>query len=147
MCNGYWFSWILSRQAESRMASAYSFFSTHNISSSHCRFLRPPNPTLSVSKTFLHRNHHHTTCIISSLPPTTHSPSPIQLTVNKYLDSVFVFLASVALSVSIFAIDIDSASAFVVTPSRKLQTDELATVRLFQENTPSVVYITNLAAR
>jgi hypothetical protein len=28
-----------------------------------------------------------------------------------------------------------------------LQSDELATVRLFQENTPSVVYITNLAVR
>ena len=34
----------------------------------------------------------------------------------------------------------------VATP-RKLQADELATVRLFQENTPSVVYITNLAVR
>ncbi|KAL5101282.1 hypothetical protein RYX36_005609 [Vicia faba] len=39
------------------------------------------------------------------------------------------------------------ASAFVVTTPRKLQTDELATVRLFQENTPSVVYITNLAVK
>ncbi|KAF5201573.1 Protease do-like 1 protein [Thalictrum thalictroides] len=29
----------------------------------------------------------------------------------------------------------------------KLQSDELATVQLFQENTPSVVYITNLAVR
>jgi hypothetical protein len=28
-----------------------------------------------------------------------------------------------------------------------LQSDELATVRLFQENTPSVVYITNLAVK
>lgn len=35
----------------------------------------------------------------------------------------------------------------MVTAPRKLQNDELATVRLFQENTPSVVYITNLAAR
>lgn len=51
------------------------------------------------------------------------------------------------LSFSLFIVDVDSASAFVVTPPRKLQTDELATVRLFQENTPSVVYITNLAVK
>ncbi|KAK6153063.1 hypothetical protein DH2020_012702 [Rehmannia glutinosa] len=65
---------------------------------------------------------------------------------KKLLDSLFVLCASVALSATLFVADVDSASAFVVTP-RKLQSDELATVRLFQENTPSVVYITNLAAR
>ncbi|CAF2006693.1 hypothetical protein Bca4012_078750 [Brassica carinata] len=56
---------------------------------------------------------------------------------------------SVALSFSLFAVSpaVESAAAFVVTTPRKLQTDELATVRLFQENTPSVVYITNLAVR
>lgn len=56
---------------------------------------------------------------------------------------------SVALSFSLFAASpaVESAAAFVVTTPRKLQTDELATVRLFQENTPSVVYITNLAVR
>lgn len=42
---------------------------------------------------------------------------------------------------------IDDANAYVVTPRRKLQTDELTTVNLFRENTPSVVYITNLAVR
>ncbi|KAL2500050.1 Protease Do-like 1 [Abeliophyllum distichum] len=66
---------------------------------------------------------------------------------KKLLDSFFVVCTSVALSVSLFVADVDSASAFVVTTPRKLQTDELATVRLFQENTPSVVYITNLAVR
>lgn len=66
---------------------------------------------------------------------------------KKLVDSVFVLCASVALSATLFVTDIDSASAFVVTTPRKLQNDELATVRLFQENTPSVVYITNLAAR
>ncbi|KAK6128337.1 hypothetical protein DH2020_037924 [Rehmannia glutinosa] len=65
---------------------------------------------------------------------------------KKLVDSLFVLCASVALSATLFVADVDSASAFVVTP-RKLQSDELATVRLFQENTPSVVYITNLAAR
>ncbi|WOK99246.1 protease Do-like 1, chloroplastic [Canna indica] len=62
-------------------------------------------------------------------------------------DSVFAFVASVALSASLILTDVGPASAFVITSPRKLQSDELATVRLFQENTPSVVYITNLAAR
>ncbi|PIN09073.1 Serine protease [Handroanthus impetiginosus] len=66
---------------------------------------------------------------------------------KKLVDSVFVFCASVALSASLFVADVDSASAFVVTTPRKLQSDEVATVRLFQENTPSVVNITNFAAR
>ncbi|XP_058087197.1 protease Do-like 1, chloroplastic isoform X1 [Magnolia sinica] len=67
------------------------------------------------------------------------SPSP--------LESFFVLCTSLALSFSLLVADVDAASAFVVTPPRKLQSDEVATVRLFQENTPSVVYITNLAAR
>ncbi|KAK9925301.1 hypothetical protein M0R45_033629 [Rubus argutus] len=62
-------------------------------------------------------------------------------------DSLLILCTSLALALSLFVADVDSASAFVVTPQRKLQTDELATVQLFQENTPSVVYITNLAAR
>ncbi|KAE8775794.1 protease Do-like 1, chloroplastic [Hordeum vulgare] len=40
--------------------------------------------------------------------------------------------------------DIGRASAFVIATPWKLQADELATVRLFKDNTPSVVYITNL---
>ncbi|XP_030953956.1 protease Do-like 1, chloroplastic [Quercus lobata] len=63
------------------------------------------------------------------------------------LDSLLLLCASLALSISLFVGDVDSASAFVVSTPRKLQTDELATVRLFQENTPSVVYITNLAVK
>ncbi|KAK7844218.1 protease Do-like 1, chloroplastic [Quercus suber] len=63
------------------------------------------------------------------------------------LDSLLLLCASLALSISLFVVDVDSASAFVTTTPRKLQTDELATVRLFQENTPSVVYITNLAVK
>ncbi|CAK9154295.1 unnamed protein product [Ilex paraguariensis] len=66
---------------------------------------------------------------------------------HKLFDSFLVLCTSVALSFSLFVTDVDPASAFVVTTPRKLQTDELATVRLFQENTPSVVYITNLAAK
>ncbi|XP_022873427.1 protease Do-like 1, chloroplastic [Olea europaea var. sylvestris] len=66
---------------------------------------------------------------------------------KKLLDSCFVVCTSVALSVCLFVADVDSASAFVVTTPRKLQTDELATVRLFQENTPSVVNVINLASR
>lgn len=66
---------------------------------------------------------------------------------RKLMDSIFVACTSVALSFSLYITDVDPASAFVVTSPRKLDTDELATVRLFQENTPSVVYITNLASR
>ncbi|KAL6994346.1 Protease Do-like 1, chloroplastic [Sarracenia purpurea var. burkii] len=66
---------------------------------------------------------------------------------SSALDSLFVLCASVTLSFALFFADVDSALAFVVNPPRKLQSDELATVRLFQENTPSVVYITNLAVR
>jgi hypothetical protein len=57
--------------------------------------------------------------------------------------SLVVALASAALILG----DPGSASAFVVATPRKLQADELATVRLFKDNTPSVVYITNLAVR
>lgn len=40
-----------------------------------------------------------------------------------------------------------SAEGLVMGPPRKLQADEEATVQLFRESTPSVVYITNLAVR
>ncbi|XP_042387268.1 protease Do-like 1, chloroplastic [Zingiber officinale] len=66
---------------------------------------------------------------------------------SSAFDCLFAFLTSVALSASLILTDVAPASAFVITSPRKLQSDELATVRLFQENTPSVVYITNLAAR
>lgn len=66
---------------------------------------------------------------------------------QKLLKPLLVATTSLALSFTLFLTDVDSASAFVVTTPRKLQTDELATVRLFQENTPSVVYITNLAVK
>ncbi|KAJ6803291.1 protease Do-like 1, chloroplastic [Iris pallida] len=88
----------------------------------------------------------------SSLPlsPTSTSSSSIVSASNRnssIFDSALVLAASVALSLTLLVSDAGPASAFVVTSPRKLQTDELATVRLFQENTPSVVYITNLAVR
>ncbi|XP_071710452.1 protease Do-like 1, chloroplastic [Rutidosis leptorrhynchoides] len=134
------------------MASAYSFLSTH-ISSPTSTFIprflplnRPQNSTLTLSTTFSSRNL-QSACIVASLRHRNHSPAPESTSVNKLLDSLLVILTSVALSFTVYATDLDSANAFVVTPSKKLQTDELATVRLFQENTPSVVYITNLASR
>ncbi|XP_066381927.1 uncharacterized protein [Miscanthus floridulus] len=57
--------------------------------------------------------------------------------------SLIVALASASLVLG----DAGTTSAFVVSMPRKLQADELATARLFRENTPSVVYITNLAVR
>ncbi|PKU69070.1 protease Do-like 1, chloroplastic [Dendrobium catenatum] len=67
--------------------------------------------------------------------------------ISAAIDSIALVLTSVALSLSLLLVDVDAASAFVVSTPRKLQSDELATVRLFQDNTPSVVYITNLAVR
>ncbi|XVF16416.1 hypothetical protein REPUB_Repub10bG0028900 [Reevesia pubescens] len=101
--------------------------------------LFPPNklslPTLHTlifnpTKINTNNNSEHNKCIISSV-----------------FDPFFLLCTSLALSFSLFVTDVGPASAFVVTTPRKLQSDELATVRLFQENTPSVVYITNLAVR
>lgn len=97
---------------------------------------------------------HHKTQKRSLIPYKTYCPPCLHklllTTKNPFstaLDSLLILCTSVALALSLFIADVDPASAFVVTPPRKLQSDELATVQLFQENTPSVVYITNLAAR
>ncbi|PSS33410.1 Protease Do-like [Actinidia chinensis var. chinensis] len=147
--------------------AAYSLISTH--------FSATPSPPTTVSRSRasefshslskslpLHRNPNRLAPILSALRNSSHSDSlssgcDLRYGVHKFfleeyffssaLDSLFVFCASVVLSVGIFIADVDSASAFVVNSPRKLQSDELATVRLFQENTPSVVYITNLASR
>jgi hypothetical protein len=52
----------------------------------------------------------------------------------------------VMVAVLVMTTSLGASNALVMAP-RKLQGDELATVQLFQENTPSVVYITNLAVR
>ncbi|XP_009375106.2 protease Do-like 1, chloroplastic [Pyrus x bretschneideri] len=106
-----------------------------------------PSPILSLL--------HHKTQKRSLIPPHKFSCPPclhklLLATKNPFssvFESLLIVCASAALSLSLFIADVDPASAFVVTPPRKLQSDELATVQLFQENTPSVVYITNLAAR
>ncbi|XP_044479077.1 protease Do-like 1, chloroplastic [Mangifera indica] len=116
---------------------------------------RPLNTTTFYLSKSLSLHYKTPTTTTTSLSGTTHSHSTTskillftkKLFFSSPLDSFFVFCTSVVLSFSLLLTNVDSASAFVVTPQRKLQTDELATVRLFQENTPSVVYITNLAAR
>ncbi|KAK2980763.1 hypothetical protein RJ640_024330 [Escallonia rubra] len=112
---------------------------------------------LPLSRSLFHRKHLNCTSPILAVLGKKSSNYTISLskpdssastlTFSKLLDSFFIVCTSVALSFTLFLADADSAAAFVVTTPRKLQTDELATVRLFQENTPSVVYITNLAAR
>ena len=128
----------------------------------------------SKSLLLLHRNPNSFTIsyrlrVLNSTPPTTTTTSnndtsslsihskPSIFSLNSLstnhpfsstlVESLFILSTSIALSFSLFISDVDSASAFVVTPSRKLQADELSTVRLFQNNTPSVVYITNIAVR
>jgi hypothetical protein len=59
---------------------------------------------------------------------------------------LLVAAASLALSFSLLGSGVDP-SAVVSSSPRRLQSDEVATVKLFRENTPSVVYITNLAVR
>lgn len=66
---------------------------------------------------------------------------------NYIQSNLWVWCASLSVIISVATVKIDDANAYVVTPRRKLQTDELTTVNLFRENTPSVVYITNLAVR
>lgn len=83
--------------------------------------------------------------ILSKLPLNDNNDDTLLLPPFSAVKPFLLLCTSVALSFSLFAAS--PSSAFVVSTPRKLQTDELATVRLFQENTPSVVYITNLAVR
>ncbi|XP_059449868.1 protease Do-like 1, chloroplastic [Corylus avellana] len=123
------FSFPFSRSPSRKLVS----FPSKSISSTP----HPNLPTLSLLR------HHND----SSLTQISNNPLCAKNPFSSALDSVLILCASLALSLSLFVADVDSASAFVVTAPRKLQSDELATVRLFQENTPSVVYITNLAVR
>ncbi|XP_031265261.1 protease Do-like 1, chloroplastic isoform X1 [Pistacia vera] len=152
--------------------ASYSFISTIFLSSPApfsrspnrppLLLLRPPlNTTIfSLSRSLSLPNKTRSTTNSSFiLNSSLYNSTPTHSTISKLflftknpllsssLDSFFIFCTSVVLSFSLLLTNVDSASAFVITPSRKLQTDELATVRLFQENTPSVVYITNLAVR
>ncbi|KAI3722297.1 hypothetical protein L2E82_33329 [Cichorium intybus] len=133
--------------------AAYSLLSTCALSSIPSLNSNIPSRSRTLSLR-THNSYRNTPYIVaSSLREPSHrtySPTPESSQIsslNKLLNSCFVICTSVALSVSVFITDVDSAAAFVVATPRKLQTDELATVRLFQENTPSVVYITNLASR
>ncbi|VFQ91898.1 unnamed protein product [Cuscuta campestris] len=126
--------------SHSLLSSSSSLFSTNGVIA--IRRCSPTDARFSPCKSLFYcRNPSITTCAFRR------SSSGEKSRANKVLDSILVACTSAALSLSLLLADVDHASAFVVTSPRKLQTDELATVRLFQENTPSVVYITNLAAR
>ncbi|KAF3976410.1 hypothetical protein CMV_000383 [Castanea mollissima] len=124
--------------------------------SSSSKSLFPPRSSLNPLILSIHHQNSLITpnCNCSSGSSSSNDNNYLFAKQNRYfffssaaLDSLLLLCASIALSISLFVVDVDSASAFVVSTPRKLQTDELATVRLFQENTPSVVYITNLAVR
>ncbi|XP_061363196.1 protease Do-like 1, chloroplastic [Gastrolobium bilobum] len=140
------------------MATSCSLISTFF----HCSssFSRYPNtkPLIHLSKSLhLHTSTHPISPpTLFFLRPLTSTPTPTKTTTTilpkltiprNFLDSILILCTSLALSFTLFLAGADSASAFVVATPRKLQSDELATVRLFQENTPSVVYITNLAVK
>jgi len=66
---------------------------------------------------------------------------------QKMLPSeILMWVVTIVIAVVVMSTGLEPSNALVMAP-RKLQGDELATVQLFQENTPSVVYITNLAVR
>ncbi|EFJ06823.1 hypothetical protein SELMODRAFT_134817 [Selaginella moellendorffii] len=71
---------------------------------------------------------------------------PSKVEASVCVSGLAICIASLVIALSAVAPPLD-AHAFVTAPPRKLQSDELATVQLFKLNTPSVVYITNLAAR
>ena len=93
-------------------------------------------------------NHSHTSTEISPPPKEDIIGSFFENRIGHFILSkkLFVAAASLALSFSILGAEVDSY-ALVSSTSRRLQSDEVATVKLFRENTPSVVYITNLAVR
>lgn len=113
--------------------------------------LRPRSPQLiykSSPVSLLFSRNRHPSSIANSSPFRKLIPNKLcDGFFSSAVESVLVLLASLTLSFSVFVSDVGPANAFVVSTPRKLQSDELATVRLFQENTPSVVYITNLAVR
>ncbi|KAM7509128.1 hypothetical protein LguiA_019581 [Lonicera macranthoides] len=130
--------------------AAYSLISTFFSPIPSLTLSRSRTSHLSLSKPLSFRKSPSSSSlspILSSLSNHNTSSSTGAGGSPNLFDSFFVLCTSVALSLSLFVVDVDSASAFVISTPRKLQTDELATVRLFQENTPSVVYITNLASR
>ena len=124
-------------------ASALSL--TCNLSSQSHPLTKTSSYSCSLRRHFKNPNYStNQSLICAALGNDNQHPCRVQ---KKLLEHLLVATTSVALSFTLFLSDVDSASAFVVTTPRKLQTDELATVRLFQENTPSVVYITNLAVK
>ncbi|KAI8533702.1 hypothetical protein RHMOL_Rhmol10G0029700 [Rhododendron molle] len=137
------------------MAAPHSSLISPHYSYSPTLSLSKTSPKPSLSKPLLlftnpFNNNNRITSLLSASLRTPSSPHNDLLAEHRTcaaLDSLLVLCASAALSFTLFVADANSASALVVGTPRKLQSDELATVRLFQDNTPSVVYITNLAAR
>ncbi|CAD5190676.1 protease Do-like 1, chloroplastic [Musa acuminata AAA Group] len=140
---------VASSSSPLSLFSCFSSSSSSSKSPSHSpRLIRAFGPNFSTSvppRLLLKRSDKSIACP-SRIFLLLQRLTPIAATSGLF-ESVITVLASVALSASLLVSDVDPASAFVVTTPRRLQSDELATVRLFQENTPSVVYITNLAAR
>ncbi|CAJ1946727.1 unnamed protein product [Sphenostylis stenocarpa] len=129
------------------MATTSSLISTLFSSPSSSSSLSRSSNTKPTTKIHLSKSLHlHTPTLFLLRPSSPKLTIPLlpKLSIPKPL---LLLCTSLALSFTLLLSNADSAAAFVVTSPRKLQSDELATVRLFQENTPSVVYITNLAVK
>lgn len=136
-------------------SAALSFFQSFSKKSkrpSNLTLIKRPSKSPNEILFFLNpipdsKNKKSKTVKISSVIPQNLQKISFPLS-SSSLDSVAVFLASLAISVFVVASDVGTPAAFAIaSPIRKLQNDELATVSLFKQNTPSVVYITNLSTR
>ncbi|CAI7907451.1 unnamed protein product [Closterium sp. NIES-54] len=67
--------------------------------------------------------------------------------IREACDQIGRLAATVAITATVLSSAMPAYAGAVVAPPRKLTADELATVKLFNDNTASVVYITNLATR
>nr|GEY62680.1 protease Do-like 1, chloroplastic [Tanacetum cinerariifolium] len=85
-----------------------------------------------------------TTSLISTPSPLLSNKLSISKTISTRHTS---FTVAAAASSSNSPVPESKKQKYSSVNKKQLQNDELATVRLFQDNTPSVVYITNLASR
>ncbi|OIW06667.1 hypothetical protein TanjilG_04061 [Lupinus angustifolius] len=129
------------------MATMCSLISTlFHSSSSPSSFSKPIIPK-SLKFPIINYDNTHSTLNPSKSSLSIFSSSSSSSSSSSALDSFVIVCTSLALSLTLVFSNPLSASAFVVNTPRKLQSDELATVNLFQQNTPSVVFITNLAVK
>jgi hypothetical protein len=103
------------------------------------------NPSfLDVASAFWQDTNKAAARILNSIVPQERNSAENEVFLSRK-QAIAAFMVALALTGA--AVTTEPSGAFVVSGPRKLQGEELQTVNLFQRNTPSVVYITNLAVR